>query len=105
MIKMNSKGVFMSLGGAMIKVNSPLLREFLEEAIEEGLQIGWRRATEAAFITVLVARFGAKAKAVKAELKEVSDNRLKALLRLAAICPDLDSFRKALTPRGGKRGV
>ncbi len=33
---------------------------------------------------------------MKAELKEVSDKRLKALMSLVVTCPDLDSFRQLL---------
>ncbi len=96
MIKVNSQGVFMSLGGSMIKVNSPLLREILEEAIEEGLRKGRRVGTEKVLVTVLVTRFGPKASAVKAELKDVGDPRLQRLISLAVNCPDLDAFRQAL---------
>ncbi len=76
MIKVNSQGVFMMLGGSMIKVNSPLLREILKEAFEEGRrfsrQEAQREASEAALVTVLVTRFGATAEAVKAALKRVT---------------------------------
>ena len=100
MIKVNSQGVFMMLGGSMIKVNSPLLREILKEAFEEGRrfsrQEAQREASEAALVTVLVTRFGATAEAVKAALKRVRDDRLKDLLVLAGTCPDLDAFHQAL---------
>ncbi len=89
----------------MLKVKSPLLREIIDEATQESRQEGQREANEAALVTVLVTRFGAKANAVKAELKKVRDDRLKDLLALAVNCPDLDAFRKALAPRRGKRGL
>ena len=60
---------------------------------------------EDALITFLVGRFGVKAKAVKAKLESVSDNRLQALLVLAGTCPDLETFHEALAPRRGKRGL
>jgi hypothetical protein len=109
MIKVNSQGVFVLLGGAMVKVHSPVLREIIKEAFEEGRRIGRREgrreANEAALAAVLEARFGAKAKAVKADLKTVRDDRLKDLLALAVNCPDLDTFHQALAPRRGKRGL
>jgi predicted transposase YdaD len=102
-LRYNDPGVFQLLGGskAMIKVKSPLIREIIEEANQEGK----RETKEDDVVTVLVTRFGAKAKAVKAELKKVRDDRLEALLALAVTCPDLDAFRKQLVPRRGKRGV
>ena len=110
-MRYNDPGVFQLLGGnkAMIKVNSPLLREIIDEATQEserrGERRGERKATEAALVTVLVTRFGPKAEAVKAELKEVSDKRLKALMSLVVTCPDLDTFRQASAPRKRKRGL
>jgi hypothetical protein len=102
-LRYNDPGVFQLLGGtkAMLKVKSPLLREIIDEATQKGQ----RKATEANLVTVLVARFGPKAKAAKAELKRVRDDRLKSLFSIAVNCPDLDAFRKELSPRRGKRGV
>ncbi len=114
-LKYNDPSVFELLGGkkAMLKTKSPLLRELFEEAAQkgerkgkrEGERKGKREATEVAVVTVLVARFGAAAEAVKTELKAIRDDRLKDLLVLAGTCPDLNTFRQALAPRTRKRRI
>ncbi len=83
----------------MFKTGSPWLREIFEEAKLEGKLEGERKATATAVATVLVAPFGADAEVVMAQLKPLSDARLKKLVEHAATCPDLDSFRKEIAPR------
>jgi flagellar biosynthesis/type III secretory pathway protein FliH len=80
-------------------------REGIREGIREGKREGEREAAESLLSTVLVARFGTEAEGLKAELKSIRDDRLKKLVKLAATCPDLDSFRKELAPRRGKGGT
>ena len=85
----------------MLKTGSPLLREMFEEVTRkgrqegrrEGRQEGRREAAEADIITVLKARFGRAAEALNADLKGISDARLKSILGFAATCPDLAAFR------------
>ena len=48
-------------------------------------------------MTILVGRFGSKAKALETEIKAIGDEtRLKELLQHAATCRTLGSFRKQL---------
>jgi hypothetical protein len=100
-LRYNDPSVFQLLGGkeAMLKVKSPLLRKIIDEATQEVR----REATEDALLTVLVARFGAEAEAVRAQLKSISDARLKDLFKFAIACPDLDAFRKRIASPSRKR--
>ncbi len=96
-LEYNDPRLFKRLGGtkAMLKSGSPLIQEIIEEATEAG-----RRDD---IITILVARFGPEARALRAALKTVGDARLKELLALAATCPDLASFREQVAPRRRRR--
>ncbi len=112
-LKYNDPGLFQLLGGqnAMFKTGSPILQEIIDEATRKAERKGERKGEgggkgpKLLLGTVLVARFGTEAEALKAELKTIRDDRLKKLVELAAIRPDLDSFRKDLAPRGRKRGT
>jgi hypothetical protein len=79
------------------------VQKAVQEALPKAVQEAERKATETSVITVLVARFGAEAGVLRAELETLHTDRLKNLLSLAATCPDLDSFRKELAPRRSKR--
>ena len=70
-------------------IESPVLRELKAE---------WTREGEVkALMTFLVGRFGAKAEALETELQAIVDEeRLKELLKHAATCRSLNSFRKQL---------
>ena len=76
---------------AMLKSKSPIVREVIAAGILEGRQ--------AMVLDTLVKRFGAKAGKLKTKLKAIEDDaRLTELNLLAATCPDLDSFRRQLSP-------
>jgi hypothetical protein len=67
-------------------IESPLIQEFIAEARRE------------AIVTVLTSRFGISAGEVEADLKGIEDgDRLNELIKLAASCRSLKSFRKHLT--------
>ena len=82
-----------------MKYGSPVLREIIEEETEKARREGERDN----IITVLAARFGPEAEALRADLKATSDARLKELIGLAATCPDLASFREQVGARKRKR--
>ena len=66
-------------------IESPILQELIAERTRETL------------INFLVARFGSKAKSVQTELQDISDeSRLQELVKFAATCRTLSSFRKYL---------
>jgi hypothetical protein len=70
-------------------IESPLMQELMQELMAE-------RACESV-IDVLVARFGPNAKSLETELKAIGEEtRLKALLKDAATCRSIASFRKQL---------
>ena len=71
-------------------IESPLLRELFQEQFTD-------RVRET-LVIVLVARFGSKAKSLETELKTISDeSRLQELVKCAATCRTLSSFRKHLS--------
>lgn len=77
-------------GGAKVMIDSPVLDE-----VKELIRV---RNTQELVAAVLDARFGAVPADRIAALNSVTDEtRLKALLRLAATCPDLDAFVAGLT--------
>ena len=49
------------------------------------------------YYQVLVARFGAEARALEAEMKAIDDDRLDELITSAATCPSLDAFREQVS--------
>ncbi len=68
-------------------IESPLLQELIAERTRETL------------MNVLVARFGSKAKSLETELETIShESRLQELVKHAATCRTLSSFRKQLKP-------
>jgi predicted transposase YdaD len=94
-LRYNDPKLFQILGGRKAMIESPVLRELKEEWTREAT----REAAIEDLTTVLVARFGAKAGALEAELKAIDDaSRLKELIKLAATARTLSSFRKQLTP-------
>ena len=52
-------------------------------------------------VNVLVARFGEGAER-SASIETINDEgRLKELLTFSAVCPDLEAFRRRISPAGG----
>jgi hypothetical protein len=80
-------------------IESPVLQELKEEWTREAARAASRETALEALMTVLVARFGTKAESLETELKPISDEaRLRELVRHAATCRTLASFRKKLAP-------
>jgi hypothetical protein len=68
-------------------IESPLLQEILAEVRREDI------------VTFLKSRFGIAAAELEADLKAIEDgDRLNELIKLAASCRSLKSFRKRLSP-------
>lgn len=73
-------------------IESPVLRELLAERDRHVI------------LTVLGARFGQDADALHAGLNRIKgEKRLEELARQAAVCPDLETFRKMLEPASRRR--
>jgi len=85
----NNQKLFQILGGRKAMIESPLFQELKAE---------WTRETTIEdLMDVLVARFGSKARPLETELKAIDDEaRLRELIKHAATCRTLASFRKQL---------
>ncbi|MFI5458417.1 MAG: hypothetical protein ACHRXM_23550, partial [Isosphaerales bacterium] len=94
-LRYNNQKLFQILGGRKAMIESPLVQELFQELIAERT----RKTLIKAVIDFLVARFGSKAQALETELKTIDDEaRLQALVKHAATCRTLSSFRKQLAP-------
>jgi hypothetical protein len=91
-LRYNDEMLFKILGGRKAMIESPVLQELKEE---------WTRETVIDdLMTFLVGRFGAKAEALKTDLQAIDDEaRLKELIKHAATCRTLSSFRKQLSTK------
>jgi hypothetical protein len=100
-LEYNDPRLFKKLGGtkAMLKSGSPLIQGIIDDAMAAGRREGQRDD----IITILAARFGPEAEALRRGLKAVGDTGLKELLTLAATCPDLASFREQVAARKRRR--
>ena len=75
----------------MSEPKSPVLRELKSEWVRGGKQ--------EMVLDILVKRFGTKAQKLRTKLKAIEDEAvLTELVMLASTCPDLDAFRKQLSP-------
>jgi hypothetical protein len=93
-LRYNEVGLFQLLGGRDAMIESPVLQELKAEWTREAALQTNRRA----IVDFLVARFGPQAEAIATPLETIADDaRLKELVKLAALCSDLPSFRKELT--------
>ena len=88
-LRYNEVELFQLLGGRNAMIESPVLQE---------LKVEWtREAKIRTLVDVLVARFGPQAEEIATQLETIADDaRLKELVKLAAVCSDLPSFRKEL---------
>jgi hypothetical protein len=80
------------LGGQEAMIHSPLYQEVVEEAERKGKT----EAKREAILDFLVGRFGLPAKELEVELAAVEFDRLSDLVKFAAKCRNLASFRKRL---------
>ena len=92
-LRYNEVGLFQLLGGRNAMIESPVLQELKAEWTRDAAREGTRRA----IVAFLVARFGPEAEEIATQLETIADDaRLKELIKLAAVCSDLPSFRKEL---------
>jgi hypothetical protein len=92
-LRYNEVGLFQLLGGRNAMIESPVLQELKAEWTREAA----REAKLRTLVDVLVARFGPQAEEIATQLETIADDaRLKELIKLAALCSDLPSFRKEL---------
>ena len=75
----------------------PFLDEIVMEKTREAARVTARATACQGVVTVLEARFGDVPCDLAEEIESVDDEmQLRGLLRVAASCPDLDAFRKAV---------
>jgi len=74
-------------------IESPVLQELKAEWAQEAA----RKTTRRNIIEFLEARFGVMPQTLEAELNAMDDHRLHDLVKLAATCRTLASFRKKLS--------
>ena len=92
-LRYNEVGLFQLLGGRNAMIESPVLQELKAEWTREAA----REAKLRSLVDVLVARFGPQAEEIATQLQTIADDaRLTELIKLAAVCSDLPSFRKEL---------
>jgi len=74
-------------------IESPVLQELKAEWTREAA----REANRHIIVDVLVARFGSQAEEFATRLETIDDDaRLKELVKVAAVCSGLESFREEL---------
>jgi hypothetical protein len=73
------------LGGREAMIESPVLQEIIAETKQKDI------------VKFLMARFGEAAQSLENELKAIDDDRLDELVKRAATCRSLASFRKQLS--------
>jgi hypothetical protein len=94
-LRYNDPTLFQILGGRKAMIESPLIDELKAEWTREAT----RETLVKAMIDILAARFGPKAEALEDKLKGIEDQaRLEELVRDAATCRTISSFRKRLEP-------
>ncbi len=78
-------------------IESPVLQELKEEWTREAAREAALQTRRRTIVELLSARFGPQAEDFAARLDTVSDEaRLKELVQLAALCPELQTFRNEL---------
>jgi hypothetical protein len=92
-LRYNEEGLFQLFGGRKAMIESPVIQEIIEESTREAK----RQAGREYILKVLEARFGSSAGILEPDVSAASDEKLDDLLKLAATCRSLASFRKKLS--------
>jgi len=87
-LRYNDERLFQLFGGRKAMIESPVLQELKAEWTQE--------ANRGAILKILEARFGDAARTLEADVKIVPEDKLDEVLKLAATCRSLASFRKRL---------
>ena len=78
-------------------IESPVLQELKAEWTRDAAREAALQTNRRTIVDFLVARFGPEAEEIATQLETIADDaRLKELIKLAAVCSDLPSFRKEL---------
>jgi hypothetical protein len=88
-LRYNDPDLLAILGGERAMIESPLIKEIVAENTQ--------KARQEAIVEFLHARFGAVPDAITEAISTVrAERKLKALIKHAAQCPDLEAFRRRL---------
>jgi len=94
-LRYNDPGLIAILGGRTAMIESPLLKEIVDETRAEAVA----ETKAEAILAVLRARLGPVPTELADAVRRMQNSAtLDPLLDVAACCPDLDSFRAALNP-------
>jgi predicted transposase YdaD len=97
-LKYNDSKLFQLLGRRQAMIESPILQELRAEWTNEGEIRGALETKRRYILKCLEARFGVTASELEPKLKEIDEDHLDDILKLAATCRSLASFRKKLSP-------
>jgi len=96
-LRYSKVGLFQLLGGRNAMIESPVLQELKAEWTRDAAREAALQTNRRAIVDFLVARFGLQAEEIATQLETIADDaRLKELIKLAAVCSNLPSFRKEL---------
>jgi hypothetical protein len=96
-LRYNDLAMLTALGGKEVMLEIPFLDEIVMEKTRETARATACETARQDIVTVLEARFGDVPRDLSEEIESVADaKQLRGLVRLAASCPDLDAFRRAL---------
>ena len=92
-LRHNDLAMLTALGGKEVMLEIP----FLDEIVMEKTRVTACETARQDIVTILEARFGDVPRDLPEEIESVDDaKQLRGLVRLAASCPDLDAFRRAV---------
>ncbi len=79
-------------------IESPVLQELKAEWTREAAREAALQTNRQAIVDILVARLGPQAEEIATQVETITDDaRLKELVKLAAVCSDLQSFRQEVS--------
>jgi hypothetical protein len=88
-LRYNDPDLLAILGGKSVMIESPLIKEIVAENTQ--------KARQEDILEFLHARFGTVPDGIAQQVRSVrAQRKLKALVKHAAQCPDLEAFRKRL---------
>jgi hypothetical protein len=96
-LRYNDPRVFEILGGKRLMIESPLLKQIVDEATQEARQQARQQARQEAIIQFLESKFGAVSPEIAEKIRTAADEaQLGELTRAAARCATLDEFATKL---------
>ncbi len=83
-------------------IESPVRQQLKDEWTREAAHEAALETRRRSIVDVLVARFGTAAEEVDSLMESINDDsQLKELVTFAAVCPELEAFRRRVSHAGG----